>query len=124
MQEHRAQISARIVAHREEMTAHYQGLRNDMGYFTDSICYMESHLGALFMRHEVRAPDPIAHARPLPPTGPPFPVKTLTVPLAPQPAVAEIDSDEETSEEADEDGSEDGSEEDGSDEDGSDLDEE
>jgi len=70
----------------------------------------------------VRAADPTAHARPLPPIGPPFPART-PAPPAPQPATAVIDSDEEASDEDDED-DEDDSEEDGSDEDGSDSDEE
>jgi len=103
----RQQISA-------EMTAHYQGLRNDMGYVCDSIRYLDSHLDAFFLRHEMWAPDPTAHARPLPPTRPPFPTRT-SAPPAPQPATAAIDSDEEASDEDDEDGSEDGFEEDGSD---------
>ena len=108
------------------MTARYHGLRNDMGYFADSMRYMESQLGTLFVRHEVRAPDPTAYARPLPPTGPPFSVRT-SAPPAPQPAVAAVESDEEASDEDDE---EDGSEEKGSgsgsddDEDGSESDEE
>jgi len=67
----------------------------------------------------VSAPDPTAHTRPLPPTGPPFLARTPTSP-APQPATAEDDSDEEASDEDDEDASD----EDGSDEDGSDKDEE
>jgi len=123
IQQHHTQISAEIAAHREEMTARYHGLRHDMSYFADSMRYMESQLGALFVRHEVRAPDPTAHARPLPPTGPPFPART-SAPPAPQPAVAAVDSDEEASDEDDDE--EDGSEEDGSgsDEDGSESDEE
>ena len=106
------------------MTARYHGLRHDMSYFADSMRYMESQHGTLFLRHEVRAPDPTAYARPLPPTGPPFPVRT-SAPPAPQPAVAAVESDEEASDE-DEDDEEDGSEEDGSgsDEDGSESNEE
>ena len=126
IQQHHTQISAKIAAHREEMTARYHGLRNDMGYFVDSIWYMESQLDTLFVRHEMRAPDPTAFARPLPSTGPPFSVRT-SAPPAPQPAVAAVDSDDEASDEdEDEDDEEDGSEEDGSgsDEDGSESDEE
>ena len=49
------------------------------------------------------APDPTAHARPLPPTGPPFLARTPSSP-APQPAIAEDESDKEAS---DDDGSDD-----------------
>ena len=111
------------------MTAYYKGLRNDMGYFADFIRYMDSHLGALFVRHEVRAPDPTTHARPLPATGPPFPVRAPAPPAppsAPQSATAG-DPNEEVSEEdsEEEDEEEDGSEEasgSGSEEDGSESD--
>jgi len=65
-----------------------------MGYICDSIRYLESHLGSFFLKHELSAP--VAHARPLPPTGPPFPSRTPSCP--PQPATAE-DSDEDEDEE-------------------------
>ena len=74
---------------------------------------MESHLGCFFLKHELSAPVPTAHARPLPPTGPPFPARTPSSP-PPQPTIAE-DSDEDASDEDDEDAS---------DEDDSDEDEE
>ena len=114
-----------IAAHREEMTARYHGLRNDMGYFADSMRYMESQFGTLYVKYDMRAPDPTAYARPLPSSSPPFPARPPTAPPAPQPAVAAIDSEEEdTDDEADDDDGDEevamGDEDDSSEEDDSD----
>ena len=86
MTAHRQQISA-------EMSAHYQNLENDMGYLCDSIRYLESYLGGIYLKHELSVPVPSAHARPLPTTGPPFPARTPASP--PQQATAQDESDEE-----------------------------
>ena len=97
IREHHEQISAEMTAHRQqisaEMFAHYRNLENDMGYICDSIRYLESYLGGIYLKHEWSVPVPSAHARPLPLTGPPFPVRTPASP--PQPATAEDSESEE-----------------------------
>ena len=103
IQQHHTQISAEIVAHREEMTARFLGLRNDMCYFADSMRYMDSQFGALYVKYDMRAPDPTTYARPLPSSGPPFSARPPTAPPAPQPAVAAIDSEEEDDDDDDDD---------------------
>ena len=103
IQQHHTQISAEIAAHREEMTARYHGLRNDMGYFADSMRYMDSQFGALYVKYDMRAPDPTAYARPLPSSGPPFPARPPTAPPAPQPVVAAINPEEEDEDDDDDD---------------------
>ena len=42
IQQRLTQISAADAAHRAEMDSRYQGLRNDMSYFADSMRYMDS----------------------------------------------------------------------------------
>jgi len=85
------------------MDTRYQGLRNDMCYFADSMRYMDSQFGALYVKYNMRAPDPTTYARPLPSSGPPFPARPPTAPPASQPAVAAIDPEEEDDEDKDED---------------------
>jgi len=41
IQQRHTQISAELAAHREEIDSRYQGLRNDMCYFADSMRYMD-----------------------------------------------------------------------------------
>ena len=104
MREYRKQISAEMTAHRQqlfaEMSAYYQHLQNDMGYICDPSATWSHILALFFLKHELPAPDPSDHARPLPPTSPPFPARTPSSP--PQPATAE-DSDKDASDDSDED---------------------
>jgi len=110
IQQHHTQISAELAEHREEMDTRYQGLRNVMCYFADSMRYMDSQFGALYVKYNMRAPDPTAFARSLPSSGPPFPARATSAPPAPQPVVAAIDPEEEASDD-DEDDDDDGDEE-------------
>jgi len=98
-----SQISAEHAAYREEMDSRYQGLRNDMSHFADSMRYMDLQFGAIYMKYNMRGPDPTAFARPLPPSGPPFPVRAHSAPPAPEPSIAAIDLEEEASDEDDDD---------------------
>ena len=86
------------------MTARYHGFRTDMGYFADSMRYMDSQFSTLYVKYEMRAPDPTTYARPLPSSGPPFLARPPTAPPAPQPAVAAIDSEEDDEDDEDDDG--------------------
>ena len=56
IQQRLTQISAEHAAHRKEMDSRYQGLRNDMSYFADSMRYMDSQFSALFVKYNMRAP--------------------------------------------------------------------
>ena len=85
------------------MATRYQGLRNDMCYFADSMRYMDSQFGALYVKYNMWAPDPTAYARPLHSSGPPFLARPPTAPPASQPAVAAIDPEEEDGEDDDDD---------------------
>ena len=103
IQQRQTQISAEIAAYREEMDTRYQGLRNDMCYFADSMRYMDTQFGALYVKYDMRAPDPTPFARPLPSSGPPFPARAPSAPPAPQLGVAAIDPEEEVSDDDDDD---------------------
>ena len=58
IQQRQTQISAALAAHREEMDSRYQELRNDMSYFADSMRYMDSQFSALYVKYNMRGPDP------------------------------------------------------------------
>jgi len=85
------------------MDSRFQGLRNDMSYFADSMRFMDSQFSALFVKYNMLGPDPTPFARPLPPSGPPFPPRAPSASSAPQPSVAAIDPEEEASDDDDED---------------------
>jgi len=87
------------------MDTRHQELRNDMSYFADSMRYMDSQFSALYVKYDLRAPDPTAYARPLPSSDPPFSARAPSAP-APQPGVAAIDPEEEASDDDDDDGDE------------------
>jgi len=103
IQQRLTQFSAADAAHRAEMDSRYQGLRNDMSYFVDSMRYMDSQFSALFAKYNMLGPDPTSFARPLPSSGPPFPIRAPSASSAPQPGVAAIDPEEEVSSDDDED---------------------
>ena len=65
--------------------------------------YMDLQFGAIYLKYNMRGPDPTPYARPLPLSGPPFPVRAPSAPPAPEPAIAAIDPEEEDSEEDDDD---------------------
>jgi len=88
------QISTADTAYRAEMDSRYQSLRNDMSYFADSMRFMDSQFNALFVKHDMLGPDPTSFARPLPSSGPPFPVRAPSAASPPQPGVAGIDPEE------------------------------
>ena len=64
---------------------------------------MDTEFGALYMKYDMRAPDPTPFARPLPSSGPPFPARAPSAPPAPQLGVAAIDPEEEVSDDDDDD---------------------
>ena len=65
-----------------------------MSYFADSMRFMDSQFNALFVKYDMLGPDPTSFARPLPSSGPPFPIRAPSATSAPQPGVAGIDPDE------------------------------
>jgi len=69
--------------------------------------YIDSQFSALFVKYNMLGPDPTPFARPLPPSGPPFPVRAPSASSAPQPGVAAIDPEEEASDDEDDDDDED-----------------
>ena len=88
------------------MDSRYQGFRNDMSYFADSMRFVDSQFEALFVKLNMLGPDPTTFARPLPSSGPPFPVRAPSASSPPQPGVAGIDP-EEAASSSDEDGDDD-----------------
>ena len=64
--------------------------------------FMDSQFEALFVKLNMLGPDPTSFARPLPSSGPPFPVRAPSAVPPPQPGVAGIDSEEAASSSSDE----------------------
>jgi len=94
IQEHQSWIEQRDAAHRAEMDSRFQGIRNDMSYFADSMRFVDSQFEALFVKLNMLGPDPTSFARPLPSSGPPFPIRAPSAVSPPQPGVAGIDPEE------------------------------
>ena len=79
---------------RAEMDSRFQGIRNDMSYFADSMRFMDSQFETLFTKLDILGPDPTSIARPLPSTGPPFPVRDPSTVSPPRPKVIGVDPEE------------------------------
>jgi len=75
IQEHQSWIEQQITGFRADMDSRFQVIRNDMSYFADSMRFMDSQFEALFAKYNMLGPDPTSFARPLPSSGPPFPVR-------------------------------------------------
>jgi len=86
----------------------FQGIRNDMSYFADSMRFVDSQFETLFTKQDILGPDPTFIARPLPSTGPPFPVRAPSTAPPPQPRVADIDPEEAVSSSSESDADDDG----------------
>jgi len=109
IQEHQSWIEQRDAAFRAEMDSRFQGIRNDMSYFADSMRFVDSQFEALFVKLDMLGPDPTTIALPLPSSGPPFPIRAPSAVPPPQPGVVGIDPEEAASsddEDADDDGDE------------------
>jgi len=76
---------------RAEMDSRFQSIRNDMSYFANSLRFVDSQFETLFMKLNVLGPDCTSFARPLPSTGPPFPVRDPSTASPPRPKVVGID---------------------------------
>ena len=101
IREHHEMISAEMTAHRQqifaEMTAYYQRMEqrldNDLSYICDFMRYLDAYLSDIYQKYDWPVPLPSDRARPLPSTGPPFPVRTLSVPPPPSTTQRDPDSD-------------------------------
>ena len=94
IQEHQSWIEQRDTAYRAEMDSRFQGIRNDMSYFADSMRFVESQFEALFVKLDILGPDPTSFVRPLPTSGPPFPVRAPSAASPPKTRIAGIDPEE------------------------------
>ena len=90
----RADMEQRDAALRADMDLRFQGIRNDMTYFANSMRFVDLQFEALFAKFDMLSPDPTSFARPLPSSGPPFPVRDPSAASPSRPGVAGIDPEE------------------------------
>ena len=90
----RTDLEQRDAALRAEMDSRFQGFRNDMTYFANAMRFVDSQFETLFAKFDMLSPDPTTISRPLPSSGPPFPIRDPTAAPPPQPGVAGIDPEE------------------------------
>ena len=65
-----------------------------MTYFANAMRFVDSQFGTLFAKFDMLSPDPTTISRPLPSSGPPFPIRDTSAASPPQPGVAGIDPEE------------------------------